>query len=42
MAAKRPFAYLYETAGMRRVFLRGHPNILKRLLLHTAGLNSGC
>ena len=29
-----PNAHLYETGGMRRVHLRGHPNILKRLLLH--------
>jgi hypothetical protein len=26
---------------MRRVYLRGHTNILKRLLIHTAGLNLG-
>ena len=26
---------------MRRVYLRGHPNILKRLLVHVAGLNLG-
>lgn len=38
---ERPFAHLYETGGMRRVYLRGHANILKRLLLHTAGLNLG-
>jgi transposase len=38
---ERPCAHLYETGGMRRVYLRGHPNILKRLLLHTAGLNLG-
>jgi transposase len=36
---ERPFAHLYETGGMRRVHLRGHPNILKRVLLHTAALN---
>src|SRR4029078_10598390 len=29
---ERPFAHLYETGGMRRVHLRGHTNILKRLL----------
>ena len=29
---ERPNAHLYETGGMRRVHLRGHPNILKRLL----------
>lgn len=38
---ERPFAHLYETGGMRRVYLRGHSNILKRLLLHTAALNLG-
>ena len=26
---------------MRRVYLRGHPNILKRLLIHVTGLNLG-
>ena len=34
-------AHLYETGGMRRVHLRGHPNILKRLLIHVAALNLG-
>ena len=29
-----PFAHLYGTGGMRRVHLRGHTNIRKRLLLH--------
>jgi transposase len=38
---ERPFAHLYETGGMRRVFLRGHTNILKRLLIHTGGFNLG-
>lgn len=38
---ERPFAHLYETGGMRRIHLRGHPNILKRLLIHTAALNLG-
>ena len=38
---ERPFAHLYETGGMRRVHLRGHSNILKRLLVHVAGLNLG-
>jgi transposase len=32
---ERPFAHLYETGGMRRLYLRGHANILKRLLIHT-------
>jgi hypothetical protein len=35
------FAHLYETGRMRRVYLRGHTNILKRVLLHTAALNLG-
>ena len=30
---ERPFAHLYETGRMRRVHLRGHGNILKRVLL---------
>jgi transposase len=38
---ERPFAHLYETGGMRRVYLRGHMNILKRLLIHTGGFNLG-
>lgn len=36
---ERPFAHCYETGGMRRTHLRGHPNILKRLLVHVAGFN---
>ena len=32
---------IYETGGMRRVHLRGHPNILKQLLTHTSGFNLG-
>ena len=38
---ERPFAHLYETGRMRRVHLRGHDNILKRLLLHAGALNLG-
>lgn len=38
---ERPFAHALETGGMRRVFLRGHEKILKRLLIHMAGLNLG-
>ncbi|MDA1094731.1 MAG: transposase [Acidobacteria bacterium] len=38
---ERPNAHLYETGGMRRVHLRGHPNILKRLLIHVCGFNLG-
>jgi transposase len=36
---ERPCAHLYETGGMRRVHLRGHANIRKRLLIHAAGFN---
>lgn len=36
---ERPFAHCYETGGMRRVHLRGHDNILKRLLIHVGGYN---
>ena len=38
---ERVNAHLYETGGMRRVHLRGHNNILKRLLIHAGGLNLG-
>jgi transposase len=38
---ERPFAHLYETGRMRRVHLRGHTNILKRLLIHTGAFNLG-
>lgn len=38
---ERPFAHLFDTGGMRRVYLRGHTNIRKRLLIHTAGFNLG-
>ncbi len=38
---ERPFAHLYETGRLRRVHLRGHRNILKRVLLHAAALNLG-
>ena len=38
---ERVNAHLYETGGMRRVHLRGHDNILKRLLIHAGGLNLG-
>lgn len=38
---ERTFAHLYDTGGMRRVYLRGHANIRKRLLIHAAGFNLG-
>ena len=38
---ERPYAHLFETGGMRRLFLRHRQNILKRLLLHVCGFNLG-
>jgi transposase len=38
---ERTFAHCYETGGMRRTHLRKHNNILKRLLVHVAGMNLG-
>jgi transposase len=38
---ERPFAHLYETGRMRRVYLRGRKNILKRILIHVSALNLG-
>jgi transposase len=38
---ERTFAHCYDTGGMRRTHLRKHPNILKRLLIHVAGMNLG-
>ena len=38
---ERPNAHLYETGGMRRTHLRGHANILKRVLEHVGGFNLG-
>jgi transposase len=39
--AERPFAHLFRTGSMRRTHLRGHENILKRLLLHSGAFNLG-
>ena len=36
---ERSFAHMYETGGMRRTHLKGHENILKRLLIHAGGFN---
>jgi len=36
---ERSFAHVYDTGAMRRTHLRGHQNILKRLLIHAAGFN---
>ena len=38
---ERPFAHAYETGGLRRVYLRGQYNILKRVLIQVAALNLG-
>ena len=34
---KRPFAHEYETGGLRRVWVRGHENVRKRVLIQAAG-----
>jgi transposase len=36
---ERSFAHMYETGGMRRVHLRRHDNIIKRLLIHASAFN---
>jgi transposase len=36
---ERPFAHLYRTGRMRRTYLRGHDNILKRVLIHSGAFN---
>jgi transposase len=38
---ERPNAHMYESGGMRRTHLRGHDNILKRLLVHAGACNLG-
>lgn len=38
---ERTFAHLYESGGMRRIHLRSHDNVLKRLLVQAAGFNLG-
>jgi transposase len=38
---ERPNAHLYDSGGMRRTHLRGHDNILKRLLVHAGACNLG-
>ena len=38
---ERSFAHLYTTGRMRRTHLRGHTNILKRLLIHAGAFNLG-
>ncbi len=39
--AERPFAHLYRTGRLRRTHLRGHQNILKRVLVHSGAFNLG-
>jgi len=36
---ERSFAHCYDTGGMRRVFLRGRENALKRQLIHVCAFN---
>jgi transposase len=36
---ERSFAHCYETGGMRRTYLRGRQNILKRQLIHVGAFN---
>ena len=36
---ERSFAHAYETGGMRRLYLRGRKNVLKRVLVHVGGFN---
>jgi transposase len=38
---ERPCAHLYETGGLRRSHVRGHENVLKRLLVHAGAFNLG-
>jgi len=38
---ERSFAHAYQTGAMRRTHLRGHTNILKRLLIHLGAFNLG-
>ena len=38
---ERPNAHLYATGRLRGVHLRGHRNVLKRVLLQVCGLNLG-
>jgi len=38
---ERSFAHMYDTGGLRRTHVRGHHNILKRLLVHAGAFNLG-
>ena len=37
---ERPFTHAFETGVLRRVYLRGRVNILKRVLIHFAAIES--
>ena len=38
---ERAFTHYLDAGGMRRVWLKGHENIVKRLLMQVAGFNLG-
>ena len=38
---ERPFAHQFETGGLRRVWVRGHENVRKRVLIQAASCNLG-
>ena len=38
---ERPFAHQFTTGGLRRIYVRGHANVRKRLLIHVCGFNLG-
>src|ERR1039458_7198301 len=38
---ERSFAHCYETGGMRRMYVRGEENVLKRVLVQAAAFNVG-
>ena len=38
---ERTFAHLLETGGLRRVHVRGHEEVRKRMLIHVAAFNLG-
>ena len=38
---ERPCAHLYGSGGMRRLHVRGHENVLKRLLIQVSAFNLG-
>ena len=38
---ERPFAHQFTTGGLRRIFVRGHAKVRKRLMIHVCGFNLG-